>query len=253
MAEAPPSSSFQVTPTTVYSFLSTAVLLAAAYAASSALLPRNASATVRFLFVWHAFDGLVHLILEGSYVYNCFFSYTTIDQLLSQNVELSPSATVSPYLPPNLYFLGRQDRIYGSEYGTNPFAHFWMEYSRADKRWAGSDLTIISLEILTVFLGGPIALHICNCLRKESASAWFWMIVLATAELYGGFLTFAPEFLTGNTNLDTSNFMYLYVYLIFFNAVLWVIIPVWVLFQAYGKITQGLKEQARSEAGKKIH
>lgn len=26
----------------------------------------------------------------------------------------------------------------------------------------------------------------------------FWMIVLATGEIYGGFMTFAPEWLTGN-------------------------------------------------------
>ena len=30
-----------------------------------------------------------------------------------------------------------------------------------------------------------------------------------TSELYGGFMTFAPEWLTGSPNLDTSNWMYL--------------------------------------------
>jgi len=37
----------------------------------------------------------------------------------------------------------------------------------------------------------------------------FWIIVLAAGELYGGFMTFAPEWLSGSPNLDTSNFMYL--------------------------------------------
>ena len=37
----------------------------------------------------------------------------------------------------------------------------------------------------------------------------FWIIVLAVGELYGGFMTFAPEWLTGSPNLDTSNFMFL--------------------------------------------
>ena len=50
-----------------------------------------------------------------------------------------------------------------------------------------------------------------------------------------GFMTFAPEWLSGSTNLDTSNFMYLYVYLIFFNM-LWVVFPLWVLYEAYGNI-----------------
>lgn len=50
-----------------------------------------------------------------------------------------------------------------------------------------------------------------------------------------GFMTFAPEWLTGNPNLDTSNFMYLWVYLVFFNM-LWVFFPLWVLYEAYGNI-----------------
>ena len=48
-------------------------------------------------------------------------------------------------------------------------------------------------------------------------------------------MTFAPEWLTGSPNLDISNFMYLWIYLTFFNT-LWVFFPLWVLYQAYGHI-----------------
>lgn len=51
-----------------------------------------------------------------------------------------------------------------------------------------------------------------------------------------GFMTFAPEWLTGSPNLDTSNFMYLWVYLVFFNF-LWVGFPLWILYEAYGSIS----------------
>ena len=47
-----------------------------------------------------------------------------------------------------------------------------------------------------------------------------------------GFMTFAPEWLCGSPNLDTSNFMYLWVYLTFFNM-LWVVFPLFVLREAY--------------------
>ena len=49
-------------------------------------------------------------------------------------------------------------------------------------------------------------------------------------------MTFAPEWLSGNANLDTSNFMYLWVYLVFFNM-LWVWFPSWVLYEAYDNIS----------------
>ena len=51
-------------------------------------------------------------------------------------------------------------------------------------------------------------------------------------------MTFAPEWLSGSPNLDTSNFMYKWVYLFFFNT-LWVAIPLWVLVEAYNGIAGG--------------
>ena len=52
-------------------------------------------------------------------------------------------------------------------------------------------------------------------------------------------MTFAPEWLSGNTNLDGSNFMYMWVYLVFFNM-LWVFIPFWVLYEAYGNVSEAM-------------
>lgn len=200
--------------TSVLSLLSTVAILATAYVASISLLPRSASPKTHCLFIWHAFDALIHFILEGSFLYNSFFSSATLSTLAR---ETGLKNIASNYLPPNIYFLGDETRLYGSAYGTTPFSALWNEYAKADQRWAGSDLTVISLELLTVFIGGPLALWICDCLRKGKGSAWFWMVVLATGELYGGFMTFAPEWLTGSPNLDTSNWMYLWLYLVFFN------------------------------------
>lgn len=55
-----------------------------------------------------------------------------------------------------------------------------------------------------------------------------------------GFMTFCPEWLTGNINLDTSNFMYLWVYLVFFNM-LWVFIPFYAIYWAIGDLADALQ------------
>lgn len=107
-----------------------------------------------------------------------------------------------------------------------------------------SDPNVISLELLTVFLGGPTALYICYLLWKASSSRisesakgaakgklWLVAPALATAELYGGFMTFAPEWLTASSQLETGNPVYLWFYLFFFNT-LWVFIPLWILWEA---------------------
>ncbi|KAH0373303.1 ebp domain-containing protein, partial [Aureobasidium melanogenum] len=220
--------------TTILSLLSTLAILAAAYLASLYTLPSTASTKTRFLFIWHAFDALIHFILEGTFLYNCFFSF-------------GPTLLTEPLLPANVFFLGRAGRNYGAAYGEHWHSALWREYAKADRRWAGTDLTVVSLELLTVFVGGPLACWICSQLVKERwGSAWFWMCVLATGELYGGFMTFVPEWLSGSPNLVTSNWMYKWVYLFFFNTI-WVWIPLWILYQGYGVFTSALNTTASKQ------
>ncbi|CAL5868100.1 uncharacterized protein PFLUO_LOCUS2324 [Penicillium psychrofluorescens] len=198
-----------------------------AYLLSKTFIPAHRTRD-RILFFWHAYDALTHLFIEGSFLYECFFSYATIAGI--HNTEP--------------FFLNRPDRIYGPAYGSGPSARIWQEYAKADRRWAGADLTVVSLELLTVFLGGPAALYTCYLLYRSSnpnisaptrgaakGSLWLIASALATAELYGGFMTFAPEWLTGSSQLATEDPVYLWLYLVFFNT-LWVFIPIWVLWEA---------------------
>lgn len=199
----------------------------AAFFLSKALIPAHKTRD-RILFFWHAYDALTHLLIECSFLYQCFFSYTTV--------------TSTPNEGP--YFLNDPTRLYGPNYGTGPTARLWQEYAKADRRWGGADVTVISLELLTVFIGGPAAVYICYLLSRSSnenlstksrggvkATLWLVAIALATAELYGGFMTFAPEWLSGSSSLATEDPVYLWLYLFFFNT-LWVFLPLWVLWEA---------------------
>lgn len=55
-----------------------------------------------------------------------------------------------------------------------------------------------------------------------------------------GFMTFAPEWLIGCKNLDTSNFMFKWVYLVFFNT-LWVFLPIYAMYVAFYDIGNAMK------------
>jgi len=199
--------------TTILSLLSTLAILATAYALSLTALAPPTTLKTRILFIWHAFDALIHFILEGSYLYNCFFSYLDLtvpyNPLSAQDASIGSVVgsghgidDVSEFLPQGVFFLGRRDRVYGALYGASPLSALWREYARADRRWAGSDLTVVSLELLTVFLMAPIAVWVCVCLSRRGSrgkragvaageragggAEWFWMVVVATGELYGG-------------------------------------------------------------------
>lgn len=143
------------------------------------------------LYLWHLGDGLIHLLLESTYVYGCF----------AHHIEISPLPQSSP-LPQQSdvrTFLGRKDRSYGNIHSSSPIASIWQEAAKADARYAKIDLTTLSLEIVTVALAGPLALYVAEKMRRDvqakkvgkrrggfTVGTCFWAVVLASGELYGG-------------------------------------------------------------------
>ncbi|XP_053419957.1 emopamil-binding protein-like [Nycticebus coucang] len=173
------------------------VVCAALLAAGCALglrLGRGRGAADRWVLAWLCYDALVHLVLEGPFVY--------------------------------LSLVGNIADSDGS------IASLWKEYGKADARWLYSDPTVVSLEILTVVLDGSLALFLIYAIVKEKHYRHFLQISLCVCELYGDWMTFFPEWLIGNPNLNTGNWLYCWVYLVFFNG-MWVLIPGLLLWQSW--------------------
>ncbi|KIM56807.1 hypothetical protein SCLCIDRAFT_206877 [Scleroderma citrinum Foug A] len=191
------------TATSAYSLAFVAVIGFFAKTASNALLPRNASWQDRLTFIWLAFDAMIHFTLEGPFIYLSTFG---------RSVNTSSGV----------------------------FSEMWKEYTRADARWGVSDPGVVSLEILTVLGAGTLCCYILRQLVKGDPARHYWIIVLCTAELYGGWMTFCPEWLTGSPNLDTSNALYLWVYLVLMNMI-WVVVPLWLMVDSYGHIARSLR------------
>jgi len=201
------------TQTSATSLTAVAAIGLIAYLGSKILLTKNAKLQDRFTFIWIAFDAMVHFTLEGSFLYLSTF--------------------------------GRQVNT-----SVGPFAEMWKEYARADFRWGYSDETVVSLEILTVLGAGPICCHILRQLIRDDPVRHYWIVILSTAELYGGWMTFCPEWLNGSPNLDTSNPLYLWVYLFFMN-IIWVGIPLWLMYDSYGHIARSLRSTQGSARAKR--
>jgi hypothetical protein len=64
------------------------------------------------------------------------------------------------------------------------------EYAAADARWGTADPTVVSLEVLTVLGAGPLAALIVYQIVKRDPARHHWIVVLSTAELYGGCVFF---------------------------------------------------------------
>lgn len=104
-------------------------------------------------FVWFVIDSFTHLSIELGYVY----------------LALTETAARS-----NSYL-----------------GHIWREYGRADARWAIRDANVISIEIATVLMGVLCGFQVYGVVNK---STWRHplQIIICVAELYGGWMTFAP-------------------------------------------------------------
>lgn len=191
------------TATSAYSLAGVATIALVASTAARALLPKNAPWQDRATFIWLTFDALIHFIFEGSFLALSTFGRT---------VNASSGA----------------------------FSQMWREYAAADARWGTADPTVVSLELLTVLGAGPMAAFIVYQIVRRDPARHYWIIVLSTAELYGGWMTFCPEWLTGSPSLNTSNPLFLWVYLVFMN-IIWVIIPVWLMYDSYTHIAGTLR------------
>ncbi|XP_041638023.1 emopamil-binding protein-like [Cheilinus undulatus] len=167
--------------------LTTAVLLTHRFGGWS-------SSVDRWIMVWLFYDVIVHLTLEGPFVY----------MSLGGTVEMSEG----------------------------PLAELWKEYGKADRRWLTSDPTIVSIELITVIVTSLIAILLIHAVLQDRYYRHFLQIALSVCELYGGWMTFAPDWLAGSPSLNTSNWLYLWVYLVFFNG-LWVLVPVLLLIQSW--------------------
>ena len=186
------SQSFSLDGGTLFSLGVAFSLMPAAQFLASVYLPKSVPPKYKYLFLWHTYDFLTHFIIEGSYLYHCFFSY----------IDLPPATADFPHpasvASDGVYFLGHKSRRYGALYSSSPMAMLWQEYAKADHRWEGSDLTIVSIELLTVGLAGPCAMYIAYLITKIisapsgrgraqlKARMWFLATILATGELYGG-------------------------------------------------------------------
>ena len=74
------------------------------------------------------------------------------------------------------------------------------EYAAADKRWGTADPTVVSLELLTVSGAAPLAMLIVYQIVKDDPARYYWIIVLCTAELYGGYVATVPPFSAGGAH-----------------------------------------------------
>ncbi|KAH9979961.1 Emopamil-binding protein [Lactifluus volemus] len=205
MPQTSPSTHSVFTETSAFSLAAFAAVVVIAFIAGRVLLPKSGpwNKQDRFTFIWLTLDALTHFTFEFSFI-----------------VLSTAGHTVNT--------------------STGIFAQMWQDYAKADRRWGTADPTIVAMELVTVFGTGTLAVWILYQIMRRDSARYYWIVVLSTAELYGGWMTFGPEWVAGSPNLDISNPLYLWVYLFLMN-VIWVVAPLWLLYDSYIHIVDSLR------------
>lgn len=116
-----------------------------------------------------AFDAGIHFVFEGSFLW-----VSTFGRQANTGTGVFAEMCKCPQS--------------SSHYAVQLMMTQGKEYARADARWGFADPTVVSLEILTVLGAGPICCYILKQLVQDDPARHFWIIVLSTAELYGGYV-----------------------------------------------------------------
>lgn len=168
--------------------------------------------TTQITLVWFILDAFTHLSIEAGYVF----------------LALGPTANQS------------------SSY----MAFIWREYARADSRWAGRDPTILSIEILTAFLLGPLCLLAAWAIYTRRPYRHLVQLSISLFELYGGWMTFMPDIISGAHSLALHDPLLLWVHLVFMNG-LWILLPILLAWESGVYLIHACTIAKTEESGKR--
>lgn len=168
--------------------------------------------TTQITLVWFVLDAFTHLSIEAGFVF----------------LALGPTA----------------------KHSSSCMAFIWREYARADSRWAGRDPTILSIEIITAFLLGPLCLLAAWAIYTHRPYRHLVQLSISLCELYGGWMTFMPDILSGSHSLALHDPLLLWVHLVFMNG-LWVLLPVLLAWESGAYLIHACTIAKTEESGKR--
>lgn len=166
---------------------------------------KNNTVGDRWAAVWFAVCGFIHCLVEGYYVLNNY------------------------RIPSDQSILGQ----------------LWKEYSLADSRYLTSDPAVLSIEILTAAVMGPLSFILAGAIVKSRPYRHFLQILVSTSQLYGCCLYYMTSYLTQFKDSHPHPF-YFYGYFVVMNLP-WIVLPI-VMINASARATV----KAFSATSKKI-
>ncbi|KAH7015974.1 putative EBP domain protein [Macrophomina phaseolina] len=113
------------------------------------------------------------------------------------------------------------------------FGQLWKEYAKSDSRYMTADPLVLTLEIITVFVWGPLSFLTAWSIMSDSPFRFPFQALVATGHLYSCTLYFVMAFIDMTRGVIHSRpeKLYFWVYFVAMNAP-WIVVPAFTLYQA---------------------
>ncbi|KAJ1937933.1 hypothetical protein FBU59_004605 [Linderina macrospora] len=117
-------------------------------------------------------------------------------------------------------------------------ADLWREYSHSDSRYLTSDPFTVIMEGVTAVCDGPFAALTAYGVLTDSPVRYVAQLIVSVMQLYGNVLYMLTNAFEGFAYSNPHPY-YFYGYFVFMNAI-WVVIPIYLIHDAWTNIYRGM-------------
>ncbi|XP_013392286.1 emopamil-binding protein-like [Lingula anatina] len=93
----------------------------------------------------------------------------------------------------------------------NFVALMFQEYAKADKRYGVADPNMICIELAQAVVGTSLSIAVITAILQNKKWRHLAQLVLLVVELYGVYMMFAPELISGLKNFNPAKLVQLFV------------------------------------------
>ncbi|OAD03103.1 hypothetical protein MUCCIDRAFT_17136, partial [Mucor lusitanicus CBS 277.49] len=96
------------------------------------------------------------------------------------------------------------------------FAQLWKEYAHGDSRYLANDELLLTLEIMTIFIWGPLCLTSAYYILRNSPKQYIFQLIASLCHLFSCSLYFIMDL--PEARHCVSSPVYFYIYFLGFNS-----------------------------------
>jgi cholestenol Delta-isomerase len=176
----------------------------------------------KVVIYWLLFSGVVHILLEGSYLRH------------HEEIRIRATSTFSEKMMEDVHWeKALQTQWWGSLYS---------QYAKYDGRYAVSDPLVVFF-CWTELVEGVFCFVLAYFIQTNSPYRHPFQLLISTAQFYGTILYFLGPVIYNNWNtVMTSDPFDLYVYVVFLNG-LWMLVPGLLIIQSFKAIANTLGQK----------